>query len=99
MHTTIMSDRLALDLGRNSMSHIENYKERGCNHCGYNIPNGEIVFLESWTSLDVLKGRKSKIHLQWKAYHPLCVAQRALFTVGKTIPNFQTLENDPTYEG
>jgi len=96
MHQLIMTDSLASDLGT---KWIKGSSERGCNHCGYNIPNGEIVFVESWCPLEILEGKREKIHLQWKVYHPLCVAQRALFTVGKTIPNFQTEENDPDFGG
>ena len=90
-----MTNTLAFALGNDF---IKGTSDRGCGHCGYNIPNGEVVFLESYCPIEVLEGTRKRIHLQWRVYHPLCVAQRALFTVGKTIPNFQTEENDPTVE-
>ena len=98
MHTTIMSDRLALDLGiaENRENPVD---KRDCNHCGYNIPSGETVFVESWCPIAVLKKENQTPYLQWNVYHPFCVAQKALFTVSKTLRNFQRIEDDPKYEG
>ena len=96
MHIKIMSDRLASDLGN---SWIKGSSERGCSHCGYNIPNGQTVFVESWLPMENLKNRTTKKNQigtpQWKVYHPLCVAQTALFTVQQQLPNHHTLANEP----
>jgi len=95
MHTTIMTNTLAFALGNDF---IKGTSERGCSHCGYNIPNGETVFVESWIPLEDLTSGNTDYHPQWKVYHPLCVAQKALFIVQKQIPHYQTPENDPTLE-
>ena len=96
MHIKIMSDRLASDLGN---SWIKGSSERGCSHCGYNIPNLQTVFVESWLPMENLKKRTTKKNQigtpQWKVYHPLCVAQKALFTVQQQLPNHHTLANEP----
>ncbi len=99
MHIKIMSDRLASDLGN---LWIKGSSARDCKHCGYNIPNGQTVFVESWLPMENLKEGTTKQNQigspQWSVYHPLCVAQKALFTVQQQLPNHQTPENDPTLE-
>lgn len=95
MHETVMTDELASSLGSNW---IKDSTERGCHHCGYNIPNGQTVWVESLLPLDNLTEGNKIRYVQWKVYHPLCVAQKALFTVQNQLPNHQTPQNDPCNE-
>ena len=81
MHRTIMTDELARQLGKaywgRDSPNCE--PERNCQHCGYDIPNDEHIFLMSWVAQERLDaGHLSKSRVQWSPMHILCMAQTAL---------------------
>lgn len=81
MHRTIMTDELARQLGKaywgRDSPNCE--PERNCQHCGYDIPNDEHIFLMSWVAQERLDaGHLSKSRVQWSPMHILCMAQTSL---------------------
>jgi len=81
MHRTVMSDKLALQLGESNWATDSPNCEptRDCQHCGYDIPNDEHIFLVSWVAQERIDaGHLSKSHVQWSPMHILCMAQNSL---------------------
>ena len=99
MHEAIMSDVLAFNLGKaDRMFDNPITPCRDCNQCGYNIPNGEPIYLVSWIPLEVLTEEKPTIHIQWKSYHVMCMVKKAMWKLSKIQPNFQLPEHAPDFE-
>ena len=100
MHEAIMSDELAFDLGKADRLFDNPITPcRDCNQCGYNIPNGEPIYLVSWIPLEVLTQETPKYKfIQWKAYHVMCMVDKTVRKVRNLQPNFQLPEHAPDYE-
>jgi hypothetical protein len=90
-----MTDELARQLGEAYWGTDSPNCEstRDCKHCGYDIPNDEHIFLDSWVAQERLDaGHLSKSHVQWSPIHILCVAQNSLAYMASLKPDIIDFE-------
>ena len=87
MHREVMDDELACLLGEIPYGKDIVNPKRDCNHCGYDIENGEEIILFSWLrNIRDSKNVNEAKHPQWNVIHPLCMIHQMAFYLNPSRP-------------